>query len=148
MEEKKKKNYQIVGNALAQAKEFTTVKQLADQTGLSKKIVESSIPLAKFRLAEKGIIIVNEMGKGYKRGNFKEFSVEVDKSCKRAIAQIRSMIKLVGYLKRSNRVQANFNSIDDVLIDNIKSLRSLFDEHVNLKPEFLDELARGEYDNH
>lgn len=125
--DKKTLRYVKVSSLLRTILNYTSVCVMAKEIGMDEKEFAQSISVARKHLAKEGIIIVNKLGYGYKVGNFNEFIIEVDKSCKRAFSQVNSMRKLIGILKASGKVDADFNMVTNVIVENVKAIDFIFD---------------------
>lgn len=125
---RKKRRYEVVAEVLADANSYTKVDDLAKLAGMTKFKFAHSVNMAKRKLAEQGIMIVNELGEGYKVGTFEEFKDEVDKACKRSLSMMSSMARLINLLKNSGKTDANFGELESLVRNNLRKIDVLFEK--------------------
>lgn len=125
--EKKPVRFEVVAQYLKSCFEFTTVKTMSEDLGMTELAIRASIPMARRELAMQGIPIVNSLGLGYKVGTIDEFHVEIDKSCKRALADLISMYKYIKLIEKNENFKGKFKSGKDIVSKNIYEIRVLFD---------------------
>jgi len=124
--------------------EFTTTESISEEAKMTKLEVTQCISKARILLAGEGVIIINRHGEGYRVGNADEFVVEVDKACKRALAQATGMAKIISALKRSGKIKENLDDLEGIIKKNIDGIAVIFEmpEYENYKSyeEFKDDV--------
>lgn len=106
---------------------YINVADLSKILDMETRLVRASMSAARRELAQDGVIIVNKLGHGYKVGDFEEFKVEVDKACRRALAQLSSMSKLIHLLEASGKVDGDFREMRSLITGNIDRVRVLYE---------------------
>jgi predicted transcriptional regulator len=150
-----RRRYEIVAALLEKSVCYKSVQVLSEELGWKKFQVRTSVPRARKLLASKGIIIVNKLGHGYKIGDLEEFTKEVDKSCKRAVSQIKSMVQTIELLhcakiegleglfalmkKNADSIRVLFTEADIEDFDSYEEMQDAIDDD-KITPDFLDEI--------
>lgn len=112
---KRTKKYEIVMDVLRETTSYTKVQDLCKRTPLSKHEFAQSVSVARRKLAQEGIIIVNKHGEGYKVGNQYEFVFELAKPCLRAFSTLAAKVELAEILYEKK-------CLSEISIDHIKTL--------------------------
>lgn len=143
MKELRVKRYIKLAEILRDTTPFTTVRMFAETLGWKELQVRCSMRKAREHLALSGIIVVNEMGKGYRIGTFTEFVVEMNKSTKRAISQLSMALKYINILEDSELVDGDFLSLKNTITKSMISIIPIIDDEEIC--EDLDWEEREEY---
>lgn len=123
-------------------KTFYKTQEIANFLEVAPIIVRACIYPIKFDLARVGQYLINDFSKGYRIGSFDEFKAEVDKSCKRSIAHMAAMIKLINSLE--NRLPTDHSQLMDIVVHNVNELKTVYSNEENPPPsipDFVSELA-------
>lgn len=120
--EKKTQIYKKVAEELKLANDFVTAQEIAQKLGLTKEQVRRSVSAAKNLLAVQGLMVINEVGRGYKLGTVEEFTFEATKSCLRAIAHLGSMQKRLRRLLYAEVSPLEINLLLTVIQENLQRL--------------------------
>lgn len=123
---KKDKRYLVIAKYLENLTDYCPVSVIASDLGMNEFCVRVSIAVARKHLAKSGIMIVNKTGLGYKVGNFTEFKLEADKSCRRALNHLGSMANLIVVLSKSKKIDGDFRAIFDVIDSNLDNIRTIY----------------------
>lgn len=115
---------------LAICKEYTKTEDIAKAVNLKKSDVSASISKARHELAKKSIIIVNKHGHGYKIGNAEELTKEIDKTCKRALAHLRSMQTMLKELRQRGALNDMDQKPENIIRENVKVIKVVYDKPI------------------
>lgn len=139
--------------------EYTTVKEISEDLGLEEIKVRASIAPAKYKLAEKGIVVCNKLGHGYRLGNHQDLEIECAKSVLRSYRVLKANYSRAMLIKFSG-IDGDYTRIKSTLAHNLMTLRFIvrtpsefkstgeYQEYLsqmNITAEFLGKLAAEEY---